>query len=40
MIMSKLKEILDAYPDVPVVLEIVGDINTIEDALAAVKKGR
>jgi len=35
---SKLKEILDVYPEVPVVLEIVGDENMIEDALVIVNK--
>jgi len=37
-IMSKLKEILEVFPKVPVVLEIVGDENTIEDALVVVNK--
>jgi len=37
-IMSKLKEILDVFPEVPVVLEIVGDENTIEDALVVAHK--
>lgn len=38
-IMSKLKEILEVHPEVPVVLEIIGDENTIEDTLVVVNKG-
>jgi len=37
-IMSKLKDILDVFPEVPVVLEIIGDENIIEDALVVTKR--